>query len=409
MNDNAKPQATAPVLLGPQMLENPYPIYHMLQSNAPVYWAEPLKTWVITRHADVVSVLKDKRFSNQRPSPIGNQFHDAKYQRLFELIPRVMLRRDDPDHARLRKLIGHEFGRTRIEDYSDRIGVLVDEFLQAGLAKGEMDFLTELAIPLPITVIFEFLGLPLEDHRQVKAWCDDLSSIAIGLVGPVDRDMVDRCLESLEGFEAYLRRRIEILKIKPDGSLLSNLVQAAQAGEHLDFEEVIANFLLLLVAGNETTTALLTNGLAALLENPAQLAKLRADPALAPQAVEEFLRFDSPVQYVLRRAAEDIEIGGQVIGKDQTVMAVLAAAGRDPEVIENAEELDIARQRCPHVGFGSGAHVCLGLQLARLEARIVFDRIARLPQTITLESGTLKHGSIYNLRCYESLPIRLAS
>lgn len=396
-------------LFGRDMLENPYPRYRDLQTKAPVYWDEGLKAWVVTRHDTVSAVLKDKRFSNDRVSPARERYPNPIYRPLFDTLSLLMLQRDDPDHRRLRNLVQHAFARTAIQDYSPRIVEIVDGMLAKGIAHGQMDFVRDLAVPLPIMVISDIVGIPTEDRAQIKTWCDDFSVVALNFYTGCTDQQLQRGLFSVLGFKLYLKRKVEELRAQPNDSLLSNLVTEEEAGERLTLDELLANVLLLLNAGNETTTGMLTNGLLALLRNPDQLAKLRNQPALAERAVEEFLRYDPPVQFIGRIALEEITLQQQTVAAGDLVLVVMAAAGHDPEVFDEPESLDVARSPCRHLSFGSGQHLCVGVQLARLEGQIVFERLARVLKTIAIEPEHLEHGSNFNMRCLKSLPIRLAA
>ncbi len=396
-------------LFGRDMLENPYPTYETLRNKAAVYWDKSLNAWIVTRHDMVKAVFKDQRFSSDRVTRAREQYPNSIYRPLFDTISLVMTQRDDGDHLRLRNLVQHAFQRTVIESYRPRIEDIVDQMLGQGIARGEMDFVQDLAVPLPIMVISEIVGIPVADRDQVKAWCDDFSEVVLNFYTQCSDEQLRRGLFAVLAFKLYLMRKAEDLRANPNDSLLSNLVQAEEEGERLSLDELLANVLLLLNAGNETTTGMLTNGLLALLRNPEQLGRLRADPGLASKAVEEFLRYDPPVQYLGRVAREEVMLDDKTIAAGDLVLMVMAAAGRDPAAYNEPDSLDVARSPCRHLGFGTGQHLCTGIQLARLEGQIVFERLARALTSIEIEPGSLEHSSNFNLRCLKSLPIRLAA
>lgn len=396
-------------LFGRDMLATPYPTYRQLQDKAPVYWDHGLKAWIVTRHREVAAVLKDQRFSSDRVSQARARYPNPMYRPLFDTLSLLMLHRDNPDHKRARNLVQNAFARTDIESYKPRIEEIVDGMLSDGIARGKMDFVEELAVPLPIAVISEIVGIPVEDRAQVKTWCDAFSIVALNFNTHCSEEQLRRGLFSVLGFKLYLKRRIEELRTQPNNSLLSNLIQAEEEGEHLSLDAILANVLLLLNAGNEFTTGMLTNGLLALLRNPEQLRRLQADPALATSTLEEVLRYDPPVQFLGRIALEEVALHERTIAAGDLVLVVMAAAGHDPAAFDAPDSPDVTGSPCRHLSFGSGQHLSTGLQLARLQGHIVFERLARALKTIEIEPEHLEHGSNVKLRCLKSLPIRLAA
>ncbi len=409
MFDNTPVQYGRPKLFGQSMHENPYPVYGVLRTMDPLYWDRNLQAWVATGHGDVTRILKDSRFSSNRVDKARGRFADPKLAPLFDTLSLLMLQRDDPDHARLRNLVNHAFQRTAVERYAPHIEALVDRLLDQAEAKGKLDFVWDFAVPLPILVISEIVGIPESDRDRVKAWCDDFSYVALNFYANINEERLERGLEAVQAFKAYLAGRIEELRQRPEDCLLNHLIEVEDAGDRLSLDELLANVLLLLNAGNETTTGMLANGLLALVNNPDQLAILRQDPSLVPQAVEEFLRYDPPVQFVGRVAKQEVVLHGQTIAAGDLVLLVLAAASRDPMVFRAPERLDITRERNRHLGFGNGRHICIGLQLAKLEGQIAFARVLERLPNLSLERGSLRHRENFNMRCPRHLPVKMAA
>ncbi len=408
-NTGASPRETR--LFGPDMLDNPYPVYARLRTTAPVLWSAPLNAWVVTRFDDVSAVLKDRRLSSDRVSTARHRYGE-KYRPVFDILSRIVLQTDDPKHAELRDLIHDAFMRSTIEHYEDRIRGLCRRLLEPGLKSGGMEFLAGFAAPLPILVISTIVGVPEEDRAQIKRWCDAYSLAALNFYVHLCEDQLDYCLAEMNAFRAYLADRVAAARAAPGPGLLSALTAAADTRDTLDDDDVIANCMLLLNAGNETTTCLLTNGLYALLENPDQMALLRAAPDGIANAVEELLRLQAPVQFLGRIASETIELGGKTIGTGELVLPVIGAANRDPDAFEDPDRLNVTRPHLHQLAFGSGPHLCAGIHLARFEAKIAFEELLSATDAIDLDTDALPAGGPayspnFNMRCLSSLPIRM--
>ena len=366
-------------------LENPFAIYALLRTVRPVMrmpvggWEGP-GVWFLTRHADVESVLRDPRFSVDR---LRAPFIRDNLERLPAFIQqgvqslRSMLVMDPPDHTRVRKLVNKAFTPRRIAALRERIAAIVDELLAP--VGDRMDVIDVLAAPLPAIVIAELLGVPAEDHRRFKAWAAEIVA-SIGqpsfAAGP---GAAPPAIQQLFG---YLSEIIAARRAEPRDDLISAMVLAQEEDDALSDAELLATSNLLLIAGHETTTNLIGNGLLALLREPDQLARLRGDLDLLPTAIEELLRYDGPVQATLRVAREDVEIGGQAIEAGSLLLVGIGAANHDPDVFAEPERLDVGRDPNPHLAFGFGAHFCLGAPLARLEGevalRALLERFPRL-------------------------------
>ncbi|MGH7978606.1 MAG: cytochrome P450 [Limisphaerales bacterium] len=405
------PVATGPVLslyhlLDPKVLADPYPLYHRLRREDPVHWDPFLHAWVVTRYTDVIRVLRE--FTAAR-TPTPEKLTEMGLEALNP-IARVMVKQmlflDAPAHTRIRSLAGVAFTPQKVEALRSHVRDIARNLLQGAQAKGGMDVIADLAEPLPCIVTAEMLGLPVEDHRQLKVWSQDFAE----MLGNFQHnpDHVPRILKSTDEMTSYFRGKMRQSAIRPDG-LVASLRNAEINGDRLSEDEVIANCIVTMVGGQETTTNLIGNGVLALLRNPGQLEKLRLNPSLIPSAVEELLRYESPSQHTGRLAPGDLEMGGKHIQKRQAVMAVMAAANRDPERFQDPDRLDIARQDNKHVAFGWGAHFCFGAPLARIEGQIAFEEMLRAFPKWSLKPGALAWRTNLGLRGLKTLPIDFSS
>ncbi len=395
----------------PQLIANPYPLYAMLRSNNPVLKAPvPVEAgagvWILTRYADVQSVLRDGRFSVDR---IRADVVKANMDRLpanFLSGPggfRSMLIMDPPDHTRIRSLVNKAFTPRRVADLASPIEALVKNLLEDAVVDGGFEVMADFAEPLPAVVIGELLGVPEENRLEFKQWSKEL----ISLLGQGPWESADRFEKALEPLLDFLRGLIALRRSEPRDDLISAMIEAQEAREALTDQELLSTSFLLLLAGHETTTNLIGNGLLALLRHPDQLERLRGDPSLIDNAVEELLRYDSPVQATVRVATEDVEIGGQPIGKGALVACVIGAANRDPDVFENPDQLDVGRAEIHHLSFGFGTHFCLGAGLARLEARIAFRALVEGFPFLALEGETGQYRANPVLRGLTELRVRV--
>jgi pimeloyl-[acyl-carrier protein] synthase len=389
-------------LLEPEVLANPYPLYHRLRREDPVHWDPFLHAWVVTRYEDVVRVLRE--FSASR-TPAPEQLTAMGLSALnpiAQVMVKQMLFLDPPAHTRIRGLASAAFTPQRVERLRSHIRDIVRSLLETVESQSRMDVIGDLAEPLPCIVTAEMMGVPVEDHRQLKLWSQDFAE----MLGNFQHnpDHMPRILKTTQEMTAYFRSAIRTEKLRPDG-LIASLANAEIQGDRLTEDEVIANCIVTMVGGQETTTNLIGNGVLSLLRNPDQLEKLRTNPSLVPSAVEELLRYESPSQHTGRLAPEDTGLGGRQIRKRQAVIAVMAAANRDPERFPDPDRLDIARTDCRHVAFGWGAHFCFGAPLARIEGQIVFEELLhRFPQW-SLEPGPLVWRTNLGLRGLTALPV----
>ena len=390
----------------PEVHANPYPMYARLRAEDPVHWSPLMEAWVLTRYDDVAAVLTDSRFSADRRRA-RNRFAEEIARREEEFGPfgrtRTMLTSDPPEHTRLRRLVSKAFTPRMVEGLRPRIRGIVDELLDAVAESGRMDVIRDLAYPLPVIVIAEMLGVPPEHRDQFKHWSDEIVGV---LGGPlVPQETLERSRVAVHELAEYLHSVIAERRREPHQDLISGLISAEEQGQILSEDEMLATAMLLLVAGNETTTNLIGNGMLSLLRNPEQMDKLRGDLSAVPAAVEELLRYDGPVQATGRVAMEEVEIGGQRVTQGQAVLTVLGAANRDPARFERPDELDVDREPNEHVAFGDGIHFCLGAPLARAEGQIAFETLLRRFDRPHLETNDLLWGGSFILRGLRSLPI----
>ena len=388
-------------------VQDPFPVYRWLRDQAPVYWSESLTAWVVTRYADVVDVFGNPQtFSSDRFRRIDERYASQRpaVQAVAEVLGHWLVFRDPPDHDRLRGLLQSSFTPKHLESSRDRIQRTADTLLDHVVARGTMDFIREVAFPLPATVIAGLMGAPEDDLEAIKAWSDRLASYLGGAV-----DARDNFTEASAGvaalvryFDALLRER----ERRPSDDLMTLMLRAEHQGDHLTHDEVVANCVPLLFAGHETTTNLLGNGLFHLLRHPAQAALLRADPSLLHHAVEELLRYDGPVPATVKIATEDRSWHGRTIRRGDMVMPFMASANRDPRQFPDPDTLDVCRAPERHVAFAAGMHFCLGAWLARLEARIVLDTVFRRLPDLELASAEVRWKPMIFLRGLESLPLR---
>jgi pimeloyl-[acyl-carrier protein] synthase len=390
----------------PEVHQDPYPLYHRLRAEDPVH-RSPLGFWVLTRHADVLAVLRDPRMSRdpRRSERVAALRASAEVDELLaaeEAAP-SMLFVDPPDHTRLRTLVSKAFTPAAVERLRPRVEELVTGLLDRVVAgAGAMDVVEELAYPLPVTVICELFGVPEADRDRFRAWSRGLVHLLDPLVAS---DALERALQARQALRGYLGGLIAERRAHPAGDLLTALIAAEDEGHQLSEAELVSMCVLLLVAGHETTVNLIANGMLALLRDPAARARLQADPGLARGAVEELLRYDSPVQFTSRHALTDLDVGGRRVRAGETVVAVLGAANRDPAQFPDPDRLDLARAPNRHLAFGGGIHFCLGAPLARMEAAIAIPAmLARLPG-LTLGPAPPVRRDTVTLRGLTSLPV----
>ncbi len=382
---------------------DPYPHYARWRSAEPVANVDDF-TWIVTGHDAVSEILRGDMFStDERKSPF-NDASEAQRQRPFSRIYHDMLLfRDEPDHKRLRDLVQKAFTRKMVEDLRGRIDALVDDLATDLIEQGRADLVSAFAYRLPVIVICEMLGVPAEDWDRFQAWARDLAT-RFEFQPMRTPEMEERGDAATQALIDYFEELIAEKRKKPKGDLISSLIDVEEGGDKLTHQELIANLVLILLAGHETTANLIGNGTKALLENRDQWERLVAEPDLARGAVEELLRYDSPVQVVLRIAMADVAIGGRSIPSGHMVTPVLGAANRDPKRYADPDRLDITRNEAPLVSFGGGVHFCLGAPLARLEAQTAFRTLAKRMPELDLD-GEPRWRPSFVIRGLQELPV----
>ncbi|HVO80573.1 MAG TPA: cytochrome P450 [Terriglobales bacterium] len=388
-------------ILSREFKADPFPFYALMRAEQPVCCVTVPgmgKAWLITRYDDVVAVLKDNRFAK---NPL-NASTQPWLPGFAKPLQRNMLDLDEPDHARLRTLVHKAFTPSMVERLQDRIQGIADHLIDAVAPTGAMDLVRAYALPLPLTVIAELLGIPGQDRDRFHRWSKALVKT------PTKLNMVV-ALPSLMAFMRYLRRLFRQLRRAPQDGLLTALVQVEEAGDRLSEDELLAMAFLLLIAGHETTVNLISSGTLALLQHPDELERLRADPSLIKPAVEELLRYTNPLETATPRyAREDTTVGDVLIPRGALVLAAVASANRDAAQFDDPDRLDISRQQNRHLAFGLGAHFCLGAPLARLEGQIAINTIVRrLPHLqLAVPAESLRWRATPVLRGLEALPVR---
>jgi len=389
---------------------NPYPTYARLRAEAPAFLTrlpDGRLAWLISRYPDVMAALKDPQLVKDRHR-VGTQ-HRMRFERFFEPFFRslqfTMLDLDPPDHTRLRNLVHMAFTPRLVERLRERIQALANRLLDRASEQGELELVAGYALPIPATVIADLLGVPAADRDRFHRWSSRLVSVSSG------RDLLS-ALPSVLLFTRYLRRLIRQRRLEPHDDLITALVQAEDGGDRLNADELISMILLLLVAGHETTVNLIATGMLALLEQPDQLRRLRAEPELLRNgtAIEELLRYTSPVQFATERyAVESVKASDSTIPAGALVLGVIGSANHDEVQFAQPEVLDLGRTPNPHLAFGQGIHYCLGAPLARLEAQIAFEtllrRLADIELAVAPESLPWRPGVF--LRGVERLPLRV--
>jgi pimeloyl-[acyl-carrier protein] synthase len=391
-------------LLDPEILANPYPLYRRLRDEAPVHWDPFLHAWVVTRYEDVSTVLHT--FSANR-TPTPEQLAALGMERvgpIAALMVRQMLFLDPPEHTRVRMLAAKAFTPRRVEVLRGHIAEIADRLLDDIEAAGSVEIIGDLARPLPAIVTAEMLGLPIEDWPQLTDWSRSFAEMLGNFQHNPGR--AAQVVTTVEDMTAYFQRAIDEQRERPRDGLLHALMTAEVDGNRFSDEEVIANTIITMVGGQETTTNLIGNGMLSLLRNPGQWELLKSDPSLVTSAVEELLRYEAPSQHTARLAFEDTELGGQQIQKRQAVIAVMGAANRDPERFADPDRLDLSRPDNRHLAFGWSSHYCFGAPLARIEGQLVFEALARRLPTLHLDPDRkLTWRANLGLRGLDALPL----
>ncbi|KAA1247399.1 cytochrome P450 [Mycobacterium simiae] len=394
-------------LFTPEMLTDPYPVYNELRVSDPVHWHEPFGAWVLTRYRDILSAFTDPRLSSRRAEPLKSLAAEKKLDPFFAELSCRMDFQDPPEHSRLRGLVSRAFTPRVVERLTAAVQSVVDDLIDQAIARGgPIDVMADLAVPLPTTVITQLLGANANDRDHLKHLCD----VFVGFFKTVPSDTTVAEYERSAAAAGELRRYFRAVVADPPpqawGHLLADLAAVDEAdGGALTEDEWAANAILLLHAGNETTTNLIGNGLLALLRNREQLELLARRPELIQPAVEELLRYDSPIQFTYRVAGEEFDIDGTTIRRGDLVHLVVGSANRDAEQFPNPDQLDIQRQPNRHLAFGHGPHFCLGAPLTRLEAAVALTSLIRRFPDMEFADELPRFQNNYVLRGLVALPI----
>ena len=360
-------------LLDPEVLANPYPLYRRLREEDPVHWDPYLHAWVVTQYADVVSVLHHYRAARTPAPERLEALGMGELSPIAALMVRQMLFLDPPEHGRVRRLASAAFTPRRVTVLREHIRQIAERLVDGLAGGGRFEVMAGLANPLPAIVTAEMLGVPTADHELLKSWSQDFAEMLGNFQHNPGR--ANRVLQTVEGMVAYFEAAVISEASKPTEGLINALTTAEIDGDRFSVEEVVANVIVTMVGGQETTTNLIGNGLLALLRHPDQLERLRSDPALLESAVEELLRYESPSQHTARIARAGAVLGGKEIAEGDAVIAVMGAGNRDPERFPDPDRLDLGRPDNRHLAFGWAGHFCFGAPLARIEGQAAFEAL----------------------------------
>lgn len=398
-------------LSDPAFYAHPYGVYRSLRDLDRVMLT-PLRggSWFITGYAEVAAGLKCEQFSNARagafmtmlPAEVRDEFKP-----LAATLSKWALFLDAPRHTYVRKLMARAFSQISQETHRQRIERVVNQLLDSAAERGEMDVIKDFAYPLPLMVIVDMLGVPMEKKTEFAGWSDDIGTLLGGAAPTLEH--ARKTQRSVVEMTELLRGLLAERRKDPREDILTTLVQAEEDGDKLDEDEILAQCVLLLFAGHETTRNLIGNGLNALLESPDEMARLRRDPAFIKTGIEEMLRYDSPIQMVSRLVTGDVDFAGRQIKKGQYAMLFIGAANRDPQEFTDPDRLDVGRREKGHLSFAPGPHLCIGAQIGRLEAQVAFTNLLDRFQDIQLIGDKPQYGMNLVLRGLKSFPVRLTS
>ena len=390
-------------------LADPYPLYARLRSEDPVHYSDRLQTWIITRYEDVKSALTDYRLSSDKMAFYMNTMSPKERKNLDSLsqyMTQWMSMKDRPDHTRLRGLVNKAFTSKSLQDLLPEIQRICDDLVDNFISENKKDLLEHIAYPLPATVICEMLGIPAKDQTQFRKWSNDIVAFSAGL-GSMIGTVAQQAQSSQKALVDYCQKIIAQRRKHPRNDLITRLIAAEEDGAQLTESELYSMCVQLFVAGQETTTNLIANSVLTLINNPEAFKLLRDNPELISPAVEEFLRYESPVQRTSRVAKSDLEMGGKQIKEGQSVILMFGSANRDPEQFPDPDELILDRTPNIHLAFGRGPHFCLGAPLARLEAQITLTTILKNMPTIQSVDSHSNWKPVAGFRALESLIIEL--
>jgi len=383
-------------LIDPEVLADPFTLYRTLREYDPVHFDPYMHAWVVTSYPEVISVVTN--YSSDRTPPMDHLDRlGLSFMKPFaEMMRQQMLFMDGPMHSRLRDICSVAFSPRKVQELRRVIQSIADELIDKVIARGRMDMIADFAAPLPAIMTAKLMGVPMEDHWQIGAWVNDIAEVHGNFQHHPDR--VAEVIQSLQDMKSYVADRMKELRKRPNNGLIYSLMTAEVDGQRLTDEEVIATTIVTIIGGHETTTNLIASGFLTLLRDPDSFEQLRSRPEIVASAVEELLRYESPVQHTARIAPADMELGGKTIRKGAKVVAVLAAANRDPSRFPDPDHLDLLRRDNRHVAFGWAAHFCFGAPLARMEGEIAFNKLLRRLSRPTLLDQKLDWRSNAGLR-----------
>jgi unspecific monooxygenase len=392
----------------PAFLTDPYPVYAELRARGRVHWFEPTNQWLVPHHADVSALLRDRRlgrtyqhrfsheeFGRTAPPPEHEPFHTLNDHGMLDLEP--------PDHTRIRRLVSKAFTPRTVERLKPYVRGLADELVSALVAKGGGDLLTDVAEPLPVAVIAEMLGIPESDRAPLRPWSADICGMYE--LKPSEDTAAKAVRASIE-FSDYLRELISARRKEPGEDLISGLIAAHDADDRLTEQEMISTCVLLLNAGHEATVNATVNGWYALFRNPSQLETLREDHTLVPSAIEELMRYDTPLQLFERWVLDEIEIDGTTIPRGAEIAMLFGSANHDPAVFRNPSALDLTRADNPHISFSAGIHYCIGAPLARIELAASMGALLERAPTLRLAAEPVRKPN-FVIRGLEGLAVEI--
>jgi cytochrome P450 len=390
------------------LLADPYPFYERLRSEDPVYWSDLWGGWLLLRYDDVSAALQNPILSANRTPLVMSQLAEGvrhEVESLERFMPMSIGFSDEPDHLRLRTVARAALSPRVFDRMRPRIQEIVDNLLDCAQGRDCIDVVRDLAYPLPATVISEMLGVAPDDRDLFKRKSDEI--IALMGTGRATPEVARRAQQSLLELKDYFGAAIAERRQNPKGDLMTALIRGAADGTLLSDDELMVNAVFLLIGGHETTTSLIASGILALLEHPDELIRLKAEPSLIVSAIEEILRFNSPLQRIIRVALDDLEIRGKKIKKGDLVLAMVGAANRDPEQFPDPDRFDVARPENRHLAFGYATRFCLGAPLARMEGQIAINTLLRRFPRLRLGEAAREWQDNLAFRCLKSLPVRM--
>ncbi|MFL5320849.1 MAG: cytochrome P450 [Myxococcaceae bacterium] len=379
-----------------EMRRNPYPLYAQMREGAPLLNVPGTKMWMVFDYENVKRVMSEHELFASRATPPG-----------AAAPPDWLIFMDPPRHTKLRALILKAFTPKAVAALEPRIRELTKELLDQHVPRGEMDLVDDFSVQLPALVIGDMLGIPFEDRPRLKRWNEAILGLADGVIGTDPKGSAQRYFAAKEEMTTYVAEMIAARTTNPRDDLMTRLVQAEVDGERLSHSDILGFFMLLIFAGTETTTNLINNAIVTLLEHPAELEKLKANPALTQTAIEEVLRYRSPAQVMFRETKVELQLHGQTIPAGTLILPVIGSANRDPKQFQNPDTFDITRNPNPHIGFGHGIHFCIGAPLSRLEAKVALPALLSRLQNLRLASDEpWEPRKAFNVHGPTHLPIR---